>query len=256
MTQKVMTSNRPVKFIDFTEEIMKSFERKAAPKKPRIKLDLWQIKSLEKAFEDDSHPSQKAKTKLSALLGITIKSIQIWFQNKRAKEKTKRDQSETESDSTPFTSEQEVFPPHENIPLPAEPEKKVTAQKYEESHFRLSNAPTPFDMSDISDLTMTYDISQINDSFSFDHQQNTTYSEYDSFLSSFSAPLCMPEEKPEAARQTYSSSQNGVFEQTPLFSTLNQHKCHLTNGNLTYTTDLERLDFFNELQHHMTNSII
>ncbi|EHY66905.1 hypothetical protein NERG_00545 [Nematocida ausubeli] len=251
-----MTSNRPVKFIDFTEEIMKSFERKAAPKKPRIKLDLWQIKSLEKAFEDDSHPSQKAKTKLSALLGITIKSIQIWFQNKRAKEKTKRDQSETESDSTPFTSEQEVFPPHENIPLPAEPEKKVTAQKYEENHFRLSNAPTPFDMSDISDLTMTYDISQINDSFSFDHQQNTTYSEYDSFLSSFSAPLCMPEEKPEAARQTYLSSQNGVFDQTPLFSTLNQQKCHLTNGNLTYTTDLERLDFFNELQHHMTNSII
>ncbi|KAI5181459.1 hypothetical protein NEOKW01_1640 [Nematocida sp. AWRm80] len=91
--------HRSVKFIDFTEEIKRSLNTKGSPKKSRVKLLDWQIKRLEKAYHDDTHPSHKAKTLLSEATGLPLKSIQIWFQNKRAKEKSRKESQETESES-------------------------------------------------------------------------------------------------------------------------------------------------------------
>eukprot|EP01088_Endostelium_zonatum_P006790 TRINITY_DN18931_c0_g1_i1.p1 TRINITY_DN18931_c0_g1~~TRINITY_DN18931_c0_g1_i1.p1 ORF type:complete len:356 (-),score=88.11 TRINITY_DN18931_c0_g1_i1:126-1193(-) len=42
---------------------------------------------LERAFLDDQLPSKKTKERLAQKLGISVKRIQTWFQNRRAKEK-------------------------------------------------------------------------------------------------------------------------------------------------------------------------
>jgi len=81
--------NRSVKFIDFTDEIKKSIVSPHVLKKSRIKMEPWQVKRLEEAFEEDTHPSCKSKMNMSISLSLPAKSIQIWFQNRRAKEKLK-----------------------------------------------------------------------------------------------------------------------------------------------------------------------
>ncbi|OAG31516.1 hypothetical protein NEIG_00816 [Nematocida sp. ERTm5] len=260
MTPNMIIRQRPVKFIDFTEEIRKSFEEKKTPKKPRVKLDLWQISTLEKAFEDDSHPSQKAKTRLSVSLGITIKSVQIWFQNRRAKEKAKKDVSETESESNHESIECEVA---------AAPKvyfhstKKASTQEKASTGSKLSQTASLFDSSEFTELSMKYDASFVDDSISLsiDQSQDSVYSEYDSFLSSFSTPIiCMSLDKQEKA-EDIEAAQNKIakearhnYTQAALFNSASQRKCQLTNGQVEYEVDLERVNFFSELHHQMSNN--
>lgn len=85
---------KAVKFIDSTEEIRRSLKFQNMPKKQRTKLNEWQIKVLEEAFSVDSHPSSKVKNRLAKDLQLALKSVQIWFQNKRAKEKAKHEREE------------------------------------------------------------------------------------------------------------------------------------------------------------------
>lgn len=86
-----MLKSRTVKFIDSNEEVKRSLRLQNMPKKQRTRLDEWQLHVLEEAFLLDSHPSAKVKHRLATDLRISLKSVQIWFQNKRAKEKAMRE---------------------------------------------------------------------------------------------------------------------------------------------------------------------
>lgn len=56
--------------------------------KKRIKYSYEQISILEKEFEKDKTPSREKREELANMLGRDKRSIQIWFQNRRAKSKS------------------------------------------------------------------------------------------------------------------------------------------------------------------------
>ncbi|AFM98146.1 homeodomain-containing protein [Encephalitozoon hellem ATCC 50504] len=82
---------KTVKFIDSTEEIIKYLNKNDSNKRSRLKLSGHQIDVLESNFRIDSHPNSTTKSLLANTLSIPFKNIQIWFQNRRAKEKIARD---------------------------------------------------------------------------------------------------------------------------------------------------------------------
>lgn len=57
-------------------------------KKKRLSMD--QVQGLEKIFEVDSKLDQERKVKLAAELGLQPRQVAIWFQNRRARWKTKQ----------------------------------------------------------------------------------------------------------------------------------------------------------------------
>jgi hypothetical protein len=59
-------------------------------KRTRIVKDAEQTAALEAEFKRDPIPSRKAKQRLSAQLGLSVRTIQVWFQNRRAKEKKQK----------------------------------------------------------------------------------------------------------------------------------------------------------------------
>ncbi|PSS19575.1 Homeobox-leucine zipper protein like [Actinidia chinensis var. chinensis] len=68
---------------DGTEEIGQS-----AGKKRRLSFD--QVKALEKVFEVDSKLEAEQKVKIAGELGLQPRQVAIWFQNRRARWKTKQ----------------------------------------------------------------------------------------------------------------------------------------------------------------------
>eukprot|EP01097_Dermamoeba_algensis_P003549 TRINITY_DN244_c0_g1_i1.p1 TRINITY_DN244_c0_g1~~TRINITY_DN244_c0_g1_i1.p1 ORF type:complete len:310 (+),score=48.46 TRINITY_DN244_c0_g1_i1:166-1095(+) len=54
---------------------------------PRTKVDPRQQQILEEIFQKTHYPSAAFKTKISSQLSLPIKYLDIWFQNRRAKEK-------------------------------------------------------------------------------------------------------------------------------------------------------------------------
>ncbi|CAO3634824.1 unnamed protein product [Mucor hiemalis] len=60
------------------------------PIRSRIRFTLEQTKTLEETYQKNKRPSSEAKQKLALRFNTTIHRIQIWFQNRRAKEKKSR----------------------------------------------------------------------------------------------------------------------------------------------------------------------
>lgn len=63
------------------------------PAQKRVKYTPEQLQILEKAFEADPRPSLEKRQQLSLLMNRNPRSIQIWFQNKRAKTRKREDPS-------------------------------------------------------------------------------------------------------------------------------------------------------------------
>ncbi|KAF7682914.1 Homeobox protein HD-5 [Astathelohania contejeani] len=79
---------KPLKIIDSTSEILRSYTKTTETKRKRTKLSEKQIKTLEESFLGNHHPGGEVKDELSSKLGIPVKTVQIWFQNRRAKDKS------------------------------------------------------------------------------------------------------------------------------------------------------------------------
>ncbi|KAL6984088.1 hypothetical protein U1Q18_017464 [Sarracenia purpurea var. burkii] len=62
--------------------------RQSGEKKRRLRLD--QVKALEKIFEADNKLEAEQKAKVAEELGLQPRQVAIWFQNRRARWKTKR----------------------------------------------------------------------------------------------------------------------------------------------------------------------
>ncbi|KAM0674495.1 hypothetical protein GVAV_002110 [Gurleya vavrai] len=77
------------RFIDSTDEILKCYESSVS-KRARLKLSDEQVGVLEMSFWEENHPSTKIKENLSKTLDIPSKNIQIWFQNRRARQRSEK----------------------------------------------------------------------------------------------------------------------------------------------------------------------
>lgn len=81
-------SSSDVKFVHSTMEILENqIKREEAPKKKRTRTSTEQLRILQKAFQTDPMPNSSARMVLSKKLGMSSRAVQVWFQNRRAKEK-------------------------------------------------------------------------------------------------------------------------------------------------------------------------
>lgn len=94
-----------VKFVNATVEILQNQIRKEeAPKKKRTRTTPEQLRILQKAFSTDPMPNSSNRLVLAKRLGMNARAVQVWFQNRRAKEKLEAKRAEGGSMSgTPAT---------------------------------------------------------------------------------------------------------------------------------------------------------
>ncbi|KAI0361405.1 homeobox-domain-containing protein [Trametes cingulata] len=68
-----------------------------AEKRARHKISDFQLGRLEELYQENTHPSRQAKEDLAREIGMTVKSVLIWFQNRRQDRRRKK----TTSKGTP-----------------------------------------------------------------------------------------------------------------------------------------------------------
>ncbi|KAL6120837.1 hypothetical protein NUSPORA_02362 [Nucleospora cyclopteri] len=86
--EKSIKGAKDIRFIDNTDDVNKIFSTKPQIKRSRLKLLPEQINILEINFRVDNKPSASTKRYIANSLGIPVKNVQIWFQNRRAKDKS------------------------------------------------------------------------------------------------------------------------------------------------------------------------
>lgn len=69
-------------FIPVTE-----FDIDNANKRPRTTITAKQLEALKRAYNDSPKPARHVREQLSAETGLDMRVVQVWFQNRRAKEK-------------------------------------------------------------------------------------------------------------------------------------------------------------------------
>ncbi|THG95912.1 hypothetical protein EW026_g5815 [Hermanssonia centrifuga] len=60
---------------------------KDKPKKPRHRHSAFQLAALNELYDKDEHPPLEERTSLAERLGMEVKTVNAWFQNKRASSK-------------------------------------------------------------------------------------------------------------------------------------------------------------------------
>lgn len=59
----------------------------AANKRPRTTITAKQLEALKRAYNESPKPARHVREQLSAETGLDMRVVQVWFQNRRAKEK-------------------------------------------------------------------------------------------------------------------------------------------------------------------------
>uniref|UniRef100_A0A914Z0M9 Homeobox domain-containing protein n=1 Tax=Panagrolaimus superbus TaxID=310955 RepID=A0A914Z0M9_9BILA len=109
----------------FFPEIMESNNHhrrnssKKPPKRPRTILNSQQRKAFKIAFDKGSKPTKKVREQLASETGLSVRVVQVWFQNQRAKiKKIQRkhgiqncDPSTTESGLSPDSKSDDLKSP-------------------------------------------------------------------------------------------------------------------------------------------------
>ncbi|XP_074524843.1 LIM homeobox transcription factor 1-alpha [Halichoeres trimaculatus] len=83
------------------------------PKRPRTILTTQQRRTFKASFEVSAKPCRKVRETLAAETGLSVRVVQVWFQNQRAKMKklARRQQQEQQQ-----TQEQREHPAHNSTP--------------------------------------------------------------------------------------------------------------------------------------------
>lgn len=59
----------------------------SSSKRPRTTISAKQLEALKRAYNDSPKPARHVREQLSAETGLDMRVVQVWFQNRRAKEK-------------------------------------------------------------------------------------------------------------------------------------------------------------------------
>ncbi|KAM9796850.1 LIM homeobox transcription factor 1-alpha [Syngnathus typhle] len=85
------------------------------PKRPRTILTTQQRRLFKASFEVSSKPCRKVRETLAADTGLTVRVVQVWFQNQRAKMKKLARRQQQQEHEQPTQEEQEE-PSHHKAP--------------------------------------------------------------------------------------------------------------------------------------------
>ncbi|WKY15083.1 hypothetical protein Q1695_000529 [Nippostrongylus brasiliensis] len=75
------------------------------PKRPRTILNATQRKQFKAAFEKSAKPCRKIREQLAKETGLSVRVVQVWFQNQRAKMKKMQRKEESKRGSSALDSE-------------------------------------------------------------------------------------------------------------------------------------------------------
>ncbi|VDO06870.1 unnamed protein product [Rodentolepis nana] len=75
---------------DFTMIKAQEVEMENVNKRPRTTINAKQLEALKKAYAEGAKPSRHVREQLSTETGLDMRVVQVWFQNRRAKEKRLR----------------------------------------------------------------------------------------------------------------------------------------------------------------------
>ncbi|KAJ7544813.1 hypothetical protein O6H91_09G094600 [Diphasiastrum complanatum] len=100
----------------------------------RKKKTPLQIEMLERAYAEDTHPSESLRLELSTKLGLTNRQLQMWFCNRRLKDrKGIKDEFNT---STSQSKEEQFFYPKETPTFYEYPEAVLASEIEDDALFR------------------------------------------------------------------------------------------------------------------------
>ncbi|KAI0094538.1 hypothetical protein BDY19DRAFT_865433, partial [Irpex rosettiformis] len=74
------------------------------PKKPRHRHSAWQLAALNELYDKDEHPPLDARTSLAEKLGMEVKTVNAWFQNKRASTKKRTNKTGAQVELPPISA--------------------------------------------------------------------------------------------------------------------------------------------------------
>ncbi|KAI5184797.1 hypothetical protein NEHOM01_0399 [Nematocida homosporus] len=260
-----LVQSRSVRFIDFTEEIKRSLTQKQGPKTPRIKLEAWQVESLDAAYNEDTHPSQKTKKNLAEALGLPFKSVQIWFQNKRAKEKSKKEASDSErEESGRESSSSQFFFNNEYMPREfSEPERSSDLPKPQGLCYKGSEKTDCSLMAEIASSpllssSMSYDdcynaISTMVHAQDYSFASDACSEASELFaIATPSSPIMRQYVQAEERASTMDKSPviMPLVPNSPLADNEGRYRFQFRNRSIIYTRETDRAGFYNLVHTH------
>ncbi|XP_029003321.1 LIM homeobox transcription factor 1-alpha [Betta splendens] len=86
------------------------------PKRPRTILTTQQRRTFKASFEVSSKPCRKVRETLAAETGLSVRVVQVWFQNQRAKMKKLARRQQQQQEQQQQTQEQRDPPSHHAAP--------------------------------------------------------------------------------------------------------------------------------------------
>ncbi|BHF80458.1 LIM/homeobox protein Lhx3 [Sparganum proliferum] len=95
---------------DFNMVKAQEAELENVNKRPRTTITAKQLESLKKAYAEGAKPSRHVREQLSAETGLEMRVVQVWFQNRRAKEKRLRRDAGRQNWSDSFNRESHEHP--------------------------------------------------------------------------------------------------------------------------------------------------
>ncbi|TFY52339.1 hypothetical protein EVJ58_g10073 [Rhodofomes roseus] len=132
---------------DNTENVFEAGNMKE--KKPRHRITRHQLDRLEALYEENTHPSRQVKQSLANDVGLPLKNITIWFQNKRQtnRRKSRRFTNREETGRIVEPAPLELGPSTRLLlgltPEPASSEKESPSVRKDRSSRERTATPTP-----------------------------------------------------------------------------------------------------------------
>ncbi|OCH95664.1 homeobox-domain-containing protein [Obba rivulosa] len=115
-----------------SKHLSPSQDRKDQPKKPRHRHSAFQLAALNELYDKNEHPSLEERTALAERLGMETKTVNSWFQNKRASCKKRTTKGSSSSSSAGSTNSIELPPIAALIASVSAPPSTFPMSEYEE----------------------------------------------------------------------------------------------------------------------------